>query len=251
MHSETDDDLPQDSASTHGALPVYIQIAELISRQISAGHLLDGQRLPTEKIMAREYGVAVGTLRKSLARLVELGLLVRRQGSGNYIQRGEHAASIYSFFRLELPTGGGLPSANLLSVATLAKPDGLPDFGLDGAAHVDFAHRFRRVRFLDGDAVALEEIWLDGSVTPKIDPAAVSQSLYEFYKSQLGIWITRAEDWVSIDALPDWAADQFHLPAGTMVGYVERFGWSQTNNKVEFSRTWFDHNAARYVARLK
>ncbi|RZO30955.1 MAG: GntR family transcriptional regulator, partial [SAR116 cluster bacterium] len=112
-----------------GALPVYIQIAELVARQIEAGLLAEGQRLPPEREMARQHGVAVGTLRKSLARLTEMGHLDRRQGSGNYIRRSDGAASLYSLFRLERPDGGGLPSARLLSCERIRKPADLPEFG--------------------------------------------------------------------------------------------------------------------------
>jgi GntR family transcriptional regulator len=98
---------------------------------------------------------------------------------------------------------------------------------------------------------ALEEIWLDGSVVAKINPALVSQSLYKFYRDQLGLWIARAEDWVSLDIVPDWGIPPFSLPTGTMAGYVERFGWSQTDIKVEYSRNWFNPKTVRYVARLK
>ena len=86
---------PQDTPSIEaGALPVYIQIAELVARQIEAGLLREGQRLPPEREMARQHGVAVGTLRKSLARLTEMGHLDRRQGSGNYIRRADGATSL-------------------------------------------------------------------------------------------------------------------------------------------------------------
>ena len=102
-----------------GKLPVYLQIAEQLSREISAGLLAEGQRLPAERQMAKDYNVTVRTLRKSLARLTETGLLARKQGSGNYIQKNENADSIYSFFRLERPQGGGLPSANLVRVDSL------------------------------------------------------------------------------------------------------------------------------------
>lgn len=230
----------------HGALPVYMQITELISRQISAGHLSDGERLPPERLMAKSYNVSVGTLRKSLASLTQLGLLERRQGSGNYIKKNENSASLYSFFRLEKLGGGGLPSAHLLSVDTILKPDDLPAFG-----HADFGHRFRRLRFLDNQLAALEEIWLDGSVAPNIDPAYISHSLYKFYKDRLGLWIIRAEDWVSLAPLPLWGGYQFQIPAKTMLGFVERYGWSQDENKIEYSRTWFDPKIARYVARLR
>ena len=229
-----------------GSLPIYLQIAEQISREISAGLLVEGERLPPEREMARSYGVAVRTLRKSMARLTEMGLLDRRHGSGNYIRQNENHASIYSFFRLELPGGGGLPSAEIISIDTLTKPADLPEFGA-----TDFGHRFRRLRYLDEVVAALEEIWLDGSVVARIDPAAVSQSLYKFYREQLGLWIVRAEDWVSLARVPDWRVARFPIAVGDQAGFVERFGFSQDEKKVEYSRNWFAPQAVRYVARLK
>ena len=227
-----------------GALPVFIQIAELVARQIEAGLLVEGQRLPPEREMARQHGVAVGTLRKSLARLTAMGHLERRQGSGNYIRRVDGAASLYSLFRLERPDGGGLPSARLLSFDRMRKPADLPAFGTD-----ENGYRFRRLRFLDNIPVAIEEIWLDGAAAGTINPARVSQSLYQFYREELGLWITRTEDRVTLARLPDWTVDQFPLPAGSTVGYVERYGWSQHDRRVEFSRNWFDPTTARFIAR--
>lgn len=229
-----------------GKLPVYLQIAEQISREISAGLLIDGQRLPPERRLARDYGVTVRTLRKSLAQLTKLGLLVRKQGSGNYVRKNENSESIYFFFRLELPQGGGLPSAQMLSVETVEKPAALPRFGTSG-----FAHRFRRLRFLDDIPVAIEEIWLDRSCAEKINKAQISQSLYKFYKDHLGFWIARAEDWVGVAPLPEWAKGIFPSGKNAAFGFVERFAWSQDESKVEYSRTWYDTGTACYVARLK
>lgn len=232
---------PPDGAQ-QGALPVFIQIAEDISRQIAAGHLIADTKLPPERQMAADYGVAVGTLRKALARLTALGLVMRKQGSGNYIARTQHAASLYSFFRLEKLTGGGMPSARLIDVMRLQKPNDLPSFGTTA-----FAHRFRRVRYLDEEPVALEEIWLDGACADKIEAKDVSQSLYYFYRTQLNLWVTKAEDWVSIAPPPPWYKGQIE----TQMGFIERFGWSREGNKIEYSRTWFAPLRARYVARLK
>ena len=231
-----------EQAQQTGALPLFMQITELVARQIAAGHLSPDSKLPPERDMARDYGVAVGTLRKSLAQLTELGLITRKQGSGNYISRNEHAASLYSFFRLELLSGGGLPSARLLDVTRLQKPEDLPEFG-----SASFAHRFRRVRYLDDEAVALEEIWLDGSCADQISNDDISDSLYHFYRTRLGLWITKAEDWIGIDNPPAWYKGQIE----SQMGFIERFGWSNQGKKIEYSRTWYAPEKARYVSRLK
>ena len=72
--------------TTRGALPLHMQITELIIRDIAAGRLVNGERLAPEREMADSFGIAVGTLRKALATLQEKGLLERVQGSSNYIR---------------------------------------------------------------------------------------------------------------------------------------------------------------------
>ena len=50
-------------------------------------------------------------------------------------------------------------------------------------------------------------------------PAAVSQSLYKFYKDQLGLWVARAEDWVGLAPVPDWRLEPFGLAVGEQVEF--------------------------------
>ena len=227
------------------SLPLYVQISEMLIRDIQAGHLLDGERLPPEREMAAELGISVGTLRKALTELTQKGMLQRLQGSGNYVRHRASADSVYSFFRLELASGGGLPTAQVLSVKTLPKPDYLPAFG-QGA----LAHRIRRLRHLGGQPAALEEIWLDASYKATLLAEELSESLYLFYKTKLGLWIQRVEDRIGVGRVPDWpeaAENGFH---GAM-GLVDRISWDQSNQSAEVSRTWYDSEHIRYVSRLK
>ena len=228
------------------ALPIYLRISELLGREIRSGRLPDGSRLPTERALATELGIAVGTLRKALTVLQENGLIERVQGSGNYVRLRPEAATIYALFRLEKPGGGGLPTAEILSVQTLPKPADAPGFGPS-----PMAHRFRRLRSLDGVPVALEDIWLDAGRAGEIDRAAVSESLYYYYGKALGIFVGQGEDQVGVSHVPDWTDPRFGLPEGAACGYIERLTRDQAGDPFEFSRTWFDQTRCRYVARLK
>ncbi|WP_299471854.1 GntR family transcriptional regulator [uncultured Roseibium sp.] len=235
----------QSSSQTSNALPLYLQISELLIRDIAAGRLIDGERLPPERDMADELGISIGTLRKALADLTEKGLLERVQGSGNYIRQGRTQESIYAMFRLELLSGGGLPRADILSLERLRKPDEFPDFGKSPEGT-----RIRRLRYLNDVIIAVEEIWLDGDAG-FVKRDLLSDSLYRFYQKHLGFWITRAEDRVTIGEVPDWAPEDFTMKPGTLTGFIERFSWSDRSEPVEYSRTWFDTNRAHYVQRLK
>ncbi|EEE47280.1 GntR family transcriptional regulator [Roseibium alexandrii] len=233
------------ASQTSNALPLYVQISELLIRDIAAGRLLDGERLPPERDMAEELGISIGTLRKALADLTEKGLLERIQGSGNYIRQGGTNESVYAMFRLELLSGGGLPKADILEVERVSKPEGLPAFGTSGEGT-----RIRRLRYLNETIIAVEEIWLDGDCG-YVRKDQLSDSLYRFYQKQLGFWIIRAEDRVTIKAVPDWAPEVFTKAPGTLTGYIERFSWADKPEPVEYSRTWFDTDRAHYVQRLK
>lgn len=227
------------------ALPKHVQISEMLIRDIQAGRLVAGERLPPEREMAARLGIAVGTLRKALATLTEQGLLERVQGSGNYVRTSDRPVGVYAFFRLELPEGGGLPTARVISVERLAKPAHLPAFGSSPEAH-----RIRRVRSLNACPVALEEIWLDGAWAERLTREELSESLYWFYAHRLGLRILRAEDRVGLGAMPAWS-DEPTLAPGTPAGLVERRSLDQEGGVAEVSFTWFHPDRARYVTRLR
>lgn len=232
--------------SSRYALPIHQQTSEMLIREIAAGRIIDGEKLPPEREMASNLGIAVGTLRKALADLEDKGLLERVQGSGNYVRSRPDVESIYAMFRLELIEGGGLPTARVLSVDRAPKPADMPAFG-----SADDGHRIRRLRSLGGRPAAMEEIWLDGARAEHVGIEDLSDSLYLYYRQALGIWIVRAEDRLGVDRVPSWAPPEFGLKAGEAAGFIERVAWDREGASVECSRTWFDHTRARYVSRLR
>lgn len=228
------------------SLPIYMQTAEMLIREVSSGRLIDGEKLPPERDMAADLGIAVGTLRKALDDLEAKGFLERVHGSGNYIRHNPDAAGVYAFFRLERLEGGGLPTADTLEAKRLKKPADLPTFGQS-----DHAHRIRRLRRLSGRAAAMEEIWLDGKWAETIRPDDLSDSLYYYYQRSLGLLIARVEDKVGVALFPEWSRPEIGKSPGDASGFVERFSRASDGEVVEYSRTWFNPDRVRYVARIK
>ena len=233
-------------------LPLYVQISELLHREIAAGHWLAGERLPTESKLADDLDVAVGTLRKALKVLEEDGLLERRQGSGTYVRKPPEGGAIYQFFRLELLDGGGMPTATTISVEKTTNPDVAVIFepAKTGSEEIDHIFwRIRRLRYLNRKPVAAEEIWFEGSHAESLSVETMHESLYMHYREEFNFWVTHVADEVSCQVAPDWACGTLDLPKSSVLGWVKRRGWANTGNVGEFSQTWFDPAACRYMAR--
>lgn len=228
-------------------LPLYIQIGELLHREIAAGHWQPGERLPVESELAASLSVAVGTLRKALAKLEGDGLLERRQGSGTYVKRAPTGTAIYQFFHLELLGGGGVPRADTLAVSMVQSPEVAQQLEMDYLEAKLWS--IRRRRYLNNLPVAVEEIWIDHRHSDGLSADDLHESLYMHYREVFDFWIGRVEDRIDCAIAPGWVTEQLGLPAGTIVARVERKGWSNSNQVEEFSRTWFDPHKCRYFAR--
>lgn len=61
-------------------------IADDLRAQISKGHLMAGERLPSEARLAAHYAVSTPTLRNALALLQGEGLVEKIHGSGNFVR---------------------------------------------------------------------------------------------------------------------------------------------------------------------
>lgn len=62
------------------------EIASELRRNITDGVLGDQHRLPPERDLARQYGVARGTVREALSKLAEEGFIEIKASSGAYVQ---------------------------------------------------------------------------------------------------------------------------------------------------------------------
>lgn len=65
--------------------PITQQIVNLVLANVRAGVLAPGSRLPTERTLAAQLGVARGTVKAAYNALAGMGLVHTRQGSGSYI----------------------------------------------------------------------------------------------------------------------------------------------------------------------
>ncbi len=96
---------------------IYIRIHDEIKHQIETGVFEVGQRLPSERVMAEQFGVSRMTLRQAVTSLVEEGILTRYVGSGTFVASDrvrEKMRGTTSFTEI-IQNLGKTPSSKVLS----------------------------------------------------------------------------------------------------------------------------------------
>jgi DNA-binding GntR family transcriptional regulator len=66
-------------------VPLYMQAADYITGQIASGKLRVGARLPSERDLADQWGIAYQTVRRAMKELRERGLIASVIGKGTFV----------------------------------------------------------------------------------------------------------------------------------------------------------------------
>ena len=96
-------------------LPRYQRLADALRARIVDRSWKPGDRIPSENVIAEQFGVAPGTARQALAALVDEGLLERQHGRGTFVRRPSFDQSLFRFFRFSGAAGERLiPESRIL-----------------------------------------------------------------------------------------------------------------------------------------
>lgn len=83
-------------------------IADSLARALFRGQYAKGEKLPTERELATQYGANRNVIREALKRLEALGLVSIRQGSGIYVEDVQFGSGVLLFEVLMVTDEGAL-----------------------------------------------------------------------------------------------------------------------------------------------
>ena len=69
--------------------PIYLQILRFIQRGAAAGRILDGDELPSRRVLSATLGVNPNTVQKAYRLLEDKGLVCSRTGAKSYMVLNE------------------------------------------------------------------------------------------------------------------------------------------------------------------
>ena len=232
----------------------YGWLAATLRSRIVHGEWAPGGALPAEATLARDHGVALGTIRQAIGVLVKEGLLERIHGSGTFVRSALSGASMLRFFRFrnqggdlsEIPCSEilqrGSEPAGSAEAEALGLPEGAPVLAL------------RRVRSLGGVPCLVETIRL---ALPPFEPLADlpltqwGDLLYPLYQQHAGVTVIRAQDELSFSLLGALDAAALRLSERHPCVLVMRRAFDLQGRCVELRHTRGDAFSFHYSAQLR
>jgi GntR family transcriptional regulator len=173
------------------------QVCGRLRKQLHAGDIATGTKLPSETELARTMGVSRPTLREATRILAQEGLLSIRHGVGTFVaSRTPHltnALDAMQSLTASIRAAGGEPRVRGLKIDQVPATREVADvLGLRPRAEVI---RIRRIRLMDDRPLGVAVEYL--ALAPPVDLAAVQgfdgSSLYGFLAQRLGLSLMRSE----------------------------------------------------------
>lgn len=232
--------------SQQARAPLYRKLERALREAIADNRLTADEALPPERDIALEFGVSRITVRKALDALADEGLVTRRQGAGTFVAaRVEKSFSKLSSFSEDMVSRGRTPhSAWLRRSDGAVTPEESMVLGLGPGTPV---YRFNRIRYADGEPMALEYSTIPGFCLPGKE--SVEASLYEALERH-GARPVRALQRLRAVLFNAEQAELLGVSPGDPGLLIERRGFLRDGRAVEFTRSYYRGDAYDFVAEL-
>lgn len=229
-------------------VPLYYQLREILREAIEQGEFSDSKPLPTEDELMREYKVSRTTVREALRGLMELGVIVKKQGIGSFIA-GEKISEVLPglvSFSTEMKARGFQVRTTVLSVEEVTPPLRVIK-GLN-LTESDVVLKVKRLRFVDDRPIVISTSYLTCGVSPSEN---FEGSLYDLLEEKYGVAITIGEATIEACLADEMDAELLDVGVGAAVLSITWRSYSENGTPVEYSEATFRGDSYRYIVKLK
>lgn len=222
----------------------YELIYTKILSQIEDGKLTEGEKIPSEATLMKEYNASRGTVRKAVDILQERGYVQKIHGKGVFVLRKNiefQLGGIVSFSEeykrlnrnimtkvVEMKQiSANRTLANLLHVKTKTKVD-----------------LIKRVRNIDGENVILDVNHFVSELVPGLTKEIAKSSIYEYIEHTLGLQISYAHR--VIEARPCTEDDYKYLDLNGMDYVIVVTNFTHLYDGTQFECTESHHRLDKF-----
>lgn len=224
------------SLQHESAVPLYVQIKNLLQKQIESGVYSVGARVPSERELAERYQVSRMTARQALQALAQDGLIHSRVGKGTFVSTPKIDQELRSLtsFSEDMVNRGMEPSSRVITAEIRTADNRIASrLRLSPGSEIIV---LSRVRLANRQPLALETTHIPSHLCPglleKYDFS--KESLYEVLRRDFG-WIMIWADQIIETRLPEThECKALKLDDTIPVLSFTRVTYNEHDNPIEF-----------------
>jgi GntR family transcriptional regulator len=232
--------------------PLYKGVQRALMERLANGDLKPGQLIPSERQLATEFSVSIGTLRKAIDDLVEQRILIRQQGKGTFVATHDRERLLFYFFHIVPQLG--LKSYPLVEFVFFHKAQASAEVAMrlsiaDGAPIFHIRNRLS----LDNQPVSVDDLYLDQARFPTLTPAQFKErpnTIYNLYQEAFGITVVKTEERLRAEAVDPELAKLLKIKSGAPVLTIRRSAIDMRGVAVELRVSTVNTTKHEYFAEL-
>ena len=224
----------------------YQQIAMEIEQDIEENALQQGDKLPVLEALMTRFEVSKSTITKSLDLLEKKGIVFQVRGSGIFVRRHKRKGYISLLsnqgFKKSLEDFQITSEVIELDVRKPTKEAALNlNMELD-----DDVYYVKRVRYIYGLTLCLEESYFNKSIITYLNNEIVSESIFNYLTEGLGLKIGFADTFLHVNKLTDEEAKYLGLKKGDPKLYVESVFHLTNGQPFDFSKVTYNYEQSQF-----
>jgi GntR family transcriptional regulator len=242
---------PSDIAKD-SAVPLYLQIRNLLLQAIKQGELPPHRQAPSEREISELTGVSRMTVRQALQSLIGDGWLYTVPGKGTFVTDGPKI--VQNLQRLSgltqlLQSQGFNPTSRVIKIAVI--PAGTREAEVFGILPGTPLLSLTRLRLANGIPVALESTHLVQARFPGLENSDLGNaSLYDILQTVYGVYPRRAIQMIEADKADEMTASLLEIALHEPVLTMERITYAAENQPVEYVLSWYRADRSRLRVEL-
>ena len=208
--------------NSQSPIPLYHQLADIILAKIRSGEYPPGSRIPSENRLAATYGIGRPTARQATDLLVRKRMLVRKRGSGTFVEESRKEVDLFSL-------AGTISSFHKkgISITTQIIED-IRLETIENDSENPFSGRevyfFSRLSSVEDMPVLIEDIYLHATLFSGIERFNLQgRSLSQIVEAQYYMRPTGGKQNFRIGYLTGEKAESLDISSGTPILAVKRF----------------------------
>lgn len=168
-------------------MPLYLQLARQISKDIVDGKFQSGEKLPSELDIAKSLNISRMTVRLAMDELIRNGNIYREQGKGTFIaEPNMKGVRGFSSFTEDMRSRG-LETSSVVLGKELVKPSREDQFTLKISEQTKVI-KLKRLRYVEKTPWILQYTSLSSALTPNLEKENLSGSLFQILREKYQIY---------------------------------------------------------------